>query len=213
MKSFVFLITFLVLTNTIIADDSLRVASVSPLSRSIIAGPEAVITIEFNLPVEPSLFIDTTFMVWGRWSGVHKGLLEFSPDSTALTFNPDNTFFYGEMVTVSLSKGIKSVNGKTLPKGFTWNFWIITTSGTLELTRTETINVRREGEGWIQTYGTYAGDLDGDGWSDFLVPNERPNDVRVFMNDGGGHYNDFTIFQITGGSRPSTNEGMDYNLD
>ena len=213
MKSFVFLITFLVLTNTIIADDSLRVASVSPTPHSIIADPETVITIEFNSPVEPSLFIDTTFMVWGRWSGVHKGLLEFSPDSTALTFNPDNTFFYGEMVTVSLSKGIKSVNGKTLPKGFTWNFWIITTSGTLELTRTETINVRREGEVWIQTYGTYAGDLDGDGWSDFLVPNKRPNDVRVFMNDGGGHYNDFTIFQITGGSRPSTNEGMDYNLD
>ncbi len=83
----------------------------------------------------------------------------------------------------------------------------------MDLTRTATINVREPGEGWIQTYGTYAGDLDADGWSDFIVPNEIPADIRVFMNDQQGGYNDFTIFTIAGGSRPSTNEGFDYNLD
>ncbi|MBT8380031.1 MAG: T9SS type A sorting domain-containing protein, partial [Ignavibacteria bacterium] len=55
--------------------------------------------------------------------------------------------------------------------------------------------------------------LDGDGWSDFIVPNEIPADIRVFMNDQQGGYDDFTIFTINSGSRPSTNEGFDYNLD
>jgi hypothetical protein len=83
----------------------------------------------------------------------------------------------------------------------------------MDLIRTQTINVRQQGEGQIQTYGAYAGDLDKDGWSDFVVPNEIPADVRVFMNDRQGGYNDFTIFNINGGSRPSTNEGFDFNLD
>jgi len=32
----------------------------------------------------------------------------------------------------------------------------------MDLTRTQTINLREPWEGWIQTHGTYAGDLDGD---------------------------------------------------
>jgi hypothetical protein len=128
-------------------------------------------------------------------------------------FNPDKDFFYGEWVTVSLSKGIIADGGANLIHGYTWNFWTVSMKGSLDLIRTDSIEIRQPGEGWIQTYGTYAGDLDGDGWSDFIVPNEIPNDIRVFMNDGSGGYNDFTIFQITNGARPSPNEGMDFNLD
>jgi hypothetical protein len=42
-----------------------------------------------------------------------------------------------------------------------------------------------------QTYGAYAGDLDGDGWSDMILPNEESDDLRVFMNDGTGGYGPF----------------------
>jgi hypothetical protein len=175
--------------------------------------PTLEISIDFNRAVDITSFNDTTFQVWGRWSGVHKGTLFSFNDTTSIHFNPHENFFYGEQVTVSLSKGIKDTEGNFLQHGFAWNFWTRTLSGTMNLTRTETIYVREPGEGWIQTYGTYAGDLDADGWSDFIVPNEIPADIRVFMNDQQGGYNDFTVFSISGGSRPSTNEGFDYNLD
>jgi hypothetical protein len=171
------------------------------------------ITINFNSAVDIASFNDTTFQVWGRWSGVHKGTLFSFNDTTSIHFTPDENFFYGEQVTVSLSKGIKDTEGNHLQAGFAWNFWTRTLSGTMDLTRSQTINVRQPGEGWIQTYGTYAADLDRDGWSDFIVPNEVPSDIRVFMNDQQGGYDDFTIFTINNGSRPSTNEGFDYNLD
>jgi FG-GAP-like repeat/Bacterial Ig-like domain len=213
MKLFVLLTTLLFFSGFIVAGDSLKVINVSPAPQSITAEPSATIQIDFNMSVDPTSFTDTTFMVWGRWSGVHKGTLDFNSIGTIAYFNPDDDFFYGEWITVSLSKGIKDENGNNLGLGYAWNFWIATTRGSLDLTRTSTIEVRQPGEGWIQTYGTYAGDLDGDGWSDFVVPNERPNDVRVFMNDRNGSYDSLTIFQISGGNRPSTNEGMDFNLD
>ncbi|MCH7723940.1 MAG: VCBS repeat-containing protein [Bacteroidetes bacterium] len=213
MKFFVLFITLILFNGYLIADDSLRVINVFPVPQSISAEPSTTIEVQFNIRVDPTSFTDTTFMVWGRWSGVHKGTLDFNSIGTIAYLFLDKDFFYGEWVTVSLSKGIKDAMGNNLSFGYAWNFWIVTTEGTLDLTRTAIIEVRENGEGQIQTYGTYAGDFNGDGWSDFFVPNEISNDVRVFMNDNIGNYGDFTIFKIIGGSRPSTNEGMDFNMD
>ncbi len=213
MKLFKLFSIVLMLNVSLTGQGSLEVMSVTPSSQSMNFLPTLEISIDFNRAVDITSFNDTTFQVWGRWSGVHKGTINWFNDTTSIHFIPYENFFYGEQVTVSLSKGIKDTEGSYLQTGFAWNFWTRTLSGTMNLTRTNTINVREQGEGWIQTYGTYAGDLDGDGWSDFIVPNEIPADIRVFMNDQQGGYNDFTVFSISGGSRPSTNEGFDYNLD
>jgi hypothetical protein len=213
MRAIVFIFTFLLSNICIIGADSLKVINVLPAPQIISAEPSETIQVNFNMRVDPLSFNDSTFMVWGRWSGVHKGIIDFNSIGTIAYFNLEKNFFYGEMVTVSLSKGIKDETGANMAHGCTWSYWVKVNKGSLNLTRTETIEVRQPGEGWIQTYGTYAGDLDADGWTDFLVPNERPNDVRVFMNDGAGGYSDFSTYRIIGGNRPSPNEGMDFNLD
>ncbi len=208
-------LTFVIITLQLelFAQANLQVSSITPPPQSMNFLPTLEMSINFNKAINITSFNDTTFQVWGRWSGVHKGTFFLFNDSTSVHFNPNENFFYGEQITVSLSKGIRDSEGNYLQAGFAWNFWTRILSGTMNLTRTSTINVRQPGEGWIQTYGTYAGDLDGDGWSDFIVPNEIPADIRVFMNDQQGGYNNFTIFSISGGSRPSTNEGFDFNLD
>ncbi|MFI5237579.1 MAG: FG-GAP-like repeat-containing protein [Ignavibacteriales bacterium] len=213
MKILYPLIALLLINIKLLAGDNITVSTVSPSAQSISSLPTLDIEINFSSAVDINSFNSTTFQVWGRWSGVHTGSIAVTNDTTTITFNPDNNFFYGEQVTVSLSKGIQDMQGNYLQTGFAWSFWTKVLPGSMSLTRTETINVRQTGEGWVQTYGTYAGDLDGDGWSDFIVPNENPADIRVFMNDQQGSYDDFTVFDINGGSRPSTNEGFDYNLD
>ncbi|MDH3268949.1 MAG: FG-GAP-like repeat-containing protein [Ignavibacteria bacterium] len=213
MKPIKLFSSILLLNVQLAAQVSLEVMNVTPSPQSMNFLPTLEISIDFNKAVDITSFNDTTFQVWGRWSGVHRGTIFSFNDTTSIHFNPNENFFYGEQVTVSLSKGIKDTEGNFLQRGFAWNFWTRTLSGTMALIRTQTINVREPGEGWIQTYGTYAGDLDADGWSDFIVPNEIPADIRVFMSDQQGGYNNFSIFTIAGGSRPSTNEGFDYNLD
>ena len=213
MKSLFVLFILTGLFPRILAQGNLGVNTVSPPPQSMNFLPSLEVTINFSSAVDITSFNDTTFQVWGRWSGVHRGTITPYGNNTSILFTPEENFFYGERITISLSKGIKDSQGNFLQTGYAWNFWTRTLSSSMNLVRTSTINVRQPGEGWIQTYGTYAGDLDQDGWSDFIVPNENANDIRVFMNDQQGGYADFTIFSISGGSRPSTNEGFDYNLD
>ena len=131
MKNFVLFITLILFNGYLIADDSLKVINVLPVPQLISAEPSATIEVQFNMRVDPSSFTDTTFMVWGRWSGVHMGVLVFNSIGTVAYFNPDEDFFFGERITVSLSKGIKDDLGNNLSFGYAWNFWTITMKGSL----------------------------------------------------------------------------------
>lgn len=193
------------------AQNEFKVDSVYPGNNSMFADRNTSVTIYFNTPVDENSISDTSVFIFGRWSGGKsiKGVII----GNSITFHPDEQYSAGELVMVSLSKKLKNAEGESLQKGYSWLFWIKPDKGSLNLTRKKEINVRMPGEGWIQTYGAYAADLNNDGYTDFIVPNERPNDVRVFMNDSTGDYHDFVTYPMPGGSRPSTNEASDFNLD
>lgn len=191
----------------------LQVESVFPSAETLQAPAEGAITVQFNQAVDPGTFDARSVMVQGRWSGVVPGTMTFEDDDRRLRFLPDRPFFAGEMVTVNLARHLASATGEALAKGYAWQFWIRTRAAFADLQETARLSVRTAQEGWIQTYGAYAGDLNADGFSDFVVPNERTQDVRVFMNDGQGGYHDFTIYALPNGARPSTNEGADFNHD
>ncbi len=185
----------------------------SPNKNSIAENRNPNISIEFSESILPASINDTTFMVYGRWTGVHTGATTFENGNTKILFNSNKDFNAGEPVTVSLSKSVKNENDVPMGKGFTFQFMIPTELGTFQLTQIDQINVREDNEGHIQVYGAFAGDLNEDGWTDFTVPNEISNDVRVFLNDAAGGYSDFTAYSLNAGSAPSTNEGADFNLD
>ncbi len=196
------------------AQGNLNVVTVSPVANAVSADRETAIVIDFDGAVDPATLDASSAMVFGRWSGVMKGQWLFENDNTRMRFvHPKRPFSAGEMVTVSLARHLAAPDGQTLGRGYAWQFWTRPRRASMDLEETDRLTVRQPGEGHIQTYGAYAGDFDADGYTDFAVPNEVANDIRVFMNDGTGGYGAFSVYPIPRGAVPSTNEGADFNLD
>ncbi len=191
-----------------------KVTSTQPASQNLAASTQPEIVVRFEAAIDPASITARSFAVFGRWSGVCPGQFVFEESNQLVRFVPAKSFSAGEMITVSLAKSITSATGENMSKGYAWQFLTPAQPAVLELKETRRINVRAPGEGQIRTYGAYAGDLDGDGYHDFSVPNEEAHDVRVFMNDRTGDYTTpFKTFKLPVPSTPSTNEGADFNGD
>ena len=209
MRTLLFTSLFL-LPALVHAQADLHIVSVFPPANEISAARDDAVVMVFDQSVDPASFDVTSFMVFGRWSGAIQGTLAFEEDNKQVRFTPQRPYSAGEMVTVSIARHLAAASGQTLERGYAWQFWTRPRRAEMTLQRTDRVDVRRNGEGHIQTYGAYAGDFNGDGYTDFAVPNERANDVRMFMNDGGGNFGSFTVYPIVRGAVPSTNEGADF---
>ncbi len=208
-----FLLLICLLLPSLVKAQSLNVTAIFPVANAVSAERETAVVIDFDQPVDPATFDAASMMVFGRWTGVAHGAWSFEANNTRARFVPERPFSAGEMVTVSLARHLATPDGTTLGRGYAWQFWTRPSRASMDLRETGRLNVRQPFEDRIQTYGAYAGDFDNDGYTDFAVPNELANDVRVFMNDGSGGYGAFTIYPIARGAVPSTNEGADFNLD
>ena len=69
MKLFLLMFTMAALNMQMAAQSNLAVNSVIPPPQSMNFLPTLEISINFNSAVDITSFNDTTFQVWGRWSG------------------------------------------------------------------------------------------------------------------------------------------------
>ena len=171
------------------------------------------ITWTLNGPVDPATVNDASVQVWGRWSGVMNGTLQLESGNTVIRFVPAGAFSAGEMVTATLTPALTSASGVALSNSYATPYWIAAMPAVQALSLQATLDIRFPGEGLIRSYGAYAGDLNNDGFPDLLIPNEDVHDVRRFMNDGAGGFSSFTVHPLPFGSKPSSNEGADFNGD
>jgi hypothetical protein len=198
---------------TALAHASPVVLAVSPTAQSMSASASTQIAVTFDVAMDPLTMNSANILVFGHWSGVAAGQFQMENGNTRMRFVPARPFSSGEQVLVSMSKNVRSQTGQTMIHGYAWSFWIKPSAGNLNLQEAARITTRRSGEGHIQTYGAYAGDFNGDGRSDFAVPNELSNDVRMFLNSGNGTYSSFVVYPLPNGDEPSTNDGADFNGD
>lgn len=196
------------------ADSVLHALQFSPAPRTISAD-NSQIMVSFDREVDPTTLDTTDLKVFGRWTGVIEGEHSLSSDGQSLVFETSTPLSAGEWLTATLPAGsLTAMDGSQLTRGYSWSQWIASDTADFEFEQIDQISVREAGSpDQIQTYGAYAGDLNGDGWSDFVVPNEISNDLRIFLNDGAGNYSDFTTVPIEGANRPSPNEGADLDGD
>ncbi len=212
-KTLISLFTFCFLALSINAQAP-TVVSVFPNNMENAAEKDVRIKVVFDQPIDQTIVDYTQFRIFGRWSGPSAFAFTVSDDKKEIEMIPEDDYFSGEWVTVMLSKGIKSESGEFMETGYSWNFWIKTAPGDLTQEMTKTIQLREPGEGWLQTYGAYAGDLNNDGFSDLTTVNENSDDLRIFLNDGTGDYTEGEhIYYDMGSSTPSPNEGADFNGD
>jgi len=189
------------------------VIPVNPARNAAWASTSTSIQLDFNAPVDGATLGPTTVRVYGRWSGPVPGSISVNGSGLSMTFKPARPFFPGEMVSVCLTDAIASLLGETLVGGHVSYFWVGSAAGAPQFNLAQTIPIRMPGEGLVQSYGLFAGDLDGDGSPDFAVPNEVAHDVRVLMNSGCAEFTLPEINALPFGSKPSSNEGQDFNDD
>ncbi|MEM7085719.1 MAG: FG-GAP-like repeat-containing protein [Bacteroidota bacterium] len=207
------LILLAVLLTHPISAQAPEVVGMSPAAQSLTALPTDAITLTFDQSLEEATVTADSFMVFGRWSGPMPGTFSFNGSATEVTFTPARAFFYGEWITVRLTNAIESTGGDPITHGYGYNYWIKTLPGSLDQTLVNQFSVEQAGETFIQSYGAYAGDVNDDEFTDLVVITETAEDIRVFLNDGTGDYDTFTIFDMPASNRPSTNEGADFNHD
>ncbi len=200
------------LYNIVALAQSPQVVSVNPVNQSLSVFPDAPISLEFDMPLDLSSVDYSNFKVFGRWSGPAELTFSMSNNNQTVEMTPFEPLFAGEWVTVIITKGVKSMAGEYMDYAYIWNFWIETGPGVFDQPKVETIELRQPGEGWLQTYGAYAGDLNNDGYSDLTVVNENTDDLRILLNDGEGGFSDMETIQM-GNLAPSPNEGADFDND
>lgn len=189
-----------------------QVMSIFPGSQVITAETGTEISIDFDQALDPSTATTDNIKIFGRWSGPTAGSITLENNDSRVVFQPTEAFMAGEWITVSLTKNLKSASGDNMALGYTWYFWTATAPGSLVQDFVEEIELREPGEGLLQTYGAYAGDLNNDGYSDLTIINETSDDLRILLNDGQGNYDDFSTIPM-GNMTPSPNEGADFNND
>lgn len=193
---------------------TLHAIGVTPLPGSTSVSGKSF-TIEFDRPIDPASVQDADLKMFGRWTGVINADLSLSQSRQSIEVTIEQDLSAGEMVMATLPAGsVVASDAGSFIRGLSWSHWISSEAADLNFTEVAQVSAREAGsQEQIQTYGAYAGDLNGDGWSDFVVPNEISNDLRIFLNDGNGGYGDFTIVPIDGADRPSPNEGADLDGD
>jgi hypothetical protein len=137
------------------------------------------ISVTFDMAMDQTTINDSTFVVNARSTGLHAGTITYDGPSKTATFDPAADFDQGEVVTVTLTTGVKSYEGAPLEDGHLWSF-------------TSTVD---DGAGIFAPHSVYgagdyprsvfSADLDGDGDLDLAATNDASDNVSVLLNEPG----------------------------
>ncbi|MCX6835488.1 MAG: FG-GAP-like repeat-containing protein [candidate division Zixibacteria bacterium] len=178
-----------------IGHDYPQVVTTTPDRNSESGSRSGNVTVTFDSDLDPATVNSSTVFVSGKISGPHPSTVSYDIGSRAITIDPAEDFAAGEVVSVIATPDIKGTDGMWLGTGYNWRFAASVAPGT-------------GGFGTLANYATNqgplslcSGDLNGDGYADFVSANAVAGNLSVRLAVGDGTFGDATTYAVAAGCR------------
>jgi len=181
-----------------------QILSVSPTQNALNVSPNTSIAVTFNQAMMAATINDTTFVVWGKQSGLHKGTIAYNTNLRQATLTPSKPFSPGEFVLVALTNDIYTSTGQGLNK-FAWQFAAASTISTGKFTNSTDYATA------LNPWSVVAADFDGDQDNDLAALSNGNNAVSILKNHGDGFFDAKSDFHA--GQKPSVIHAADLDGD
>jgi hypothetical protein len=181
------------------------IVSSLPVHNALNVAPNTGVNVTFDTSMNTATFTNSTVRINGSLSGLHTSVFNYNSDLRRVTITPNTSFKVGEVVTVTLTRGIKSIAGDSLSSSYSWQFTIKTNASSGFFQLSSTVGVGNNP--WFIA----AGDFDKDGAIDLAVANNNSNTVSILRNDGTGSFS--LVSTVIVGISPSSITAADLNGD
>jgi len=160
----------------------------------------------FDVELDEVSLNDSTILVYGNYSGYKEGIISYNPIGNEVTYDPLSGYFPGEIVTVILTTGIKSITGATLENPVIWTFTVEATDGKGIFQEAEFVDVG------VSAFRIRAADIDNNGAIDLVSAchSTECSKLSVTLNSGLGQFGTPIILPTT---RPFGVVASDLNGD
>lgn len=155
-----------------------QILSCYPIQNQLNVSVDENISVTFDIDVNEATINNNTFIANGSISGLHQGAMSYDNIMKTATFDPDNDFEIGEVVTVVLTTDIQSMTGISLDSSYTWSFTTDVNTGTGIFFRDSLYHFGDS------PHGVYAADFDNDGDLDLATANYGTDNITILSNNG-----------------------------
>jgi len=183
-----------------------------PIVFSVSPGPNALnvlrganIEVKFAYDIDSTSLTGATVKVLGSKTGFYATNMVYYSDTRTLLIDPVKDFKPGEVVSVTLTRGIRFADGDTVPGSYIWSFTVKVDDGSGSFVRVKDVGVGS------YPRSVHTSDLDGDGDVDIVVANSNSNTVSIIRNDGGLSF--VRVSDISVGSYPISVHTSDLDGD
>lgn len=174
-------ITFSFFVLLAISATAQTVTSISPLLNSRDVSTTSNVVISFSEAMDNATITSETVIISGSQRGIYSG--SFSYGATSATFDPDDSFFAGEIITVVVTEGVEDASNDPITAPYRTMF---TAAATGDAEFRESVDYTVHASSF--TDYSIGADVDEDGDIDIITLTSLQNRMSVFINDGTGSY-------------------------
>lgn len=157
-----------------------QIIATTPSMNALDIPTTSTVSVTFDTDMDGSTFTSSAFVVNSPRTGTVTGTISYDGGSRTATFDPAANFGVGDIISVTLTTGIRANAGAPLPRPYIWSFRMASgNSGTGTLVETGRFACQNDPREIL------AVDLDADGNTDLATITEHVSILHLLINDEG----------------------------